>query len=157
MTVMLEKAGVNDAQEIYDLQIESFRELLNKYQDFDYSPGAEKPERTMQRLMEPFTDFYFISLNGKHIGALRICNFDKLCKLKQIFILPQYQGYGYAQEAITIAESLYPDAGRWELDTILQEEKLCHLYEKMGYKKTEKTECIKDGMDIVFFEKRRET
>ena len=46
MTIALEKADISDAREIYDLQIESFKELLNKYQDFDYSPGAEKPERT---------------------------------------------------------------------------------------------------------------
>ena len=52
-----------------------------------------------------------------------------------------------------IAESLYPNAGRWELDTILQEQKLCHLYEKMGYRKTGKTQRIKDGMDIVFYAK----
>ena len=79
MTITLEKADISDAREIYDLQIESFKELLNKYQDFDYSPGAEKPERTVQRLMEPITDFYFISLDGKHIGALRVCDFDSLC------------------------------------------------------------------------------
>ena len=107
MTITLEKADISDAREIYDLQIESFKALLNKYQDFDYSPGAEKPERTVQRLMEPITDFYFISLDGKHIGALRVCDFDSLCKLKQIFILPQYQGHGYAQKAMILACLLY--------------------------------------------------
>lgn len=92
-------------------------------------------------------------MDGKHIGALRVCNFGQLCKLKQIFILPEYQDRGYAQQAMRIAESLYPNAGRWELDTILQEQKLCHLYEKMGYRKTGKTQRIKDGMDIVFYAK----
>ena len=29
----------------------------------------------------------------------------------------------------------------------------CHLYSKMGYQKTGEIEHIKDGMDIVFFEK----
>ncbi|MFR1519292.1 MAG: GNAT family acetyltransferase [Clostridia bacterium] len=50
-------------------------------------------------------------------------------------------------------EQLYPSAERWELDTILQEEKLCYLYEKMGYKKTGQTQKIKAGMDIVFYAK----
>lgn len=84
---------------------------------------------------------------------MRICHFDKLCKLKQIYILPEYQGFGYAQKAITIAESLYPAVEKWELDTILQEEKLCYLYEKMGYKKTGKVEPIMNGMDIVYYAK----
>lgn len=72
---------------------------------------------------------------------------------KQRNDLPEYQGYGYAQRAITIAESFYPFAKEWELDTILQEEKLCYLYEKMGYKKTGKVEHIMNGMDLVFYAK----
>ena len=153
MTIGLDIATITNAQEIYDLQMKSFQALLEKYQDYDFSPGAEKLDRTIQRLQEPITDYYFISLEGKHIGALRICHFDKLCKLKQIFILPEYQGHGYSQKAIAIAESLYPTAEKWELDTILQEEKLCYLYEKMGYRKTGKVERIKNGMDLVFYAK----
>jgi len=53
-------------------------------------------------------------------------------------------------------EHLYPDARKWELDTIAQEEKLCHLYEKMGYRKTGRVEKLKDGMDIVYYEKNME-
>ena len=76
--------------------------------------------------------------------------------MKQIFILPEYQGYGYAQEAIKMVESFYTKAKRWELDTILQEKKLCYLYEKMGYQKTGKTEKIKDGMDLVYYAKEKQ-
>ena len=41
----------------------------------------------------------------------------------------------------------------WQLDTIAQEEKLRHLYEKMGYRRIEKTEQIKAGMELVYYEK----
>jgi hypothetical protein len=41
---------------------------------------------------------------------------DNLCKLKQIYILPKYQGNGYAQQAIIMIELLYPEAKHWELD-----------------------------------------
>jgi hypothetical protein len=40
------------------------------------------------------------------------------------------------------------------LDTILQEKGNCHLYEKIGYKKTGKIEKINERMDIVYYEKR---
>ena len=60
-------------------------------------------------------------------------------------------------EAIRKVESLFPDAVSWRLDTIAQEKKLCHLYQKMGYRKTGETEHIKDGMDTIFFEKSRVT
>ena len=50
-------------------------------------------------------------------------------------------------------EKLYPDAILWKLDTIAQEEYLCRLYEKLGYRKTGKTETVQPGMDLVFYEK----
>lgn len=153
MPIVLDIAAITDAQEIYDLQIKSFKVLLEKHQDYDSSPGAEKLECIIQRLREPITNYYFISLEEKHIGASRICHFDKRSNLKQLFIFPEYQGYGYVQEAIVIAKSLYPVAEKWELDTILQEEKLCYLYEKMGYRKTGKVKHIKNGMDLVFYAK----
>lgn len=153
MDIFLEKASLENAEEIYDLQIRSFKKLLAQYQDYDTNPGAEKLERTIQRLKELSTDFYFISVDERHIGAIRICDLGEKCMLKQIFILPEYQGNGYAQKAIKRAETFYPNAKKWELDTILQEKKLCYLYEKMGYKKTGKVERIKDGMDLVYYEK----
>lgn len=155
MTITLEKADISDAREIYDLQIESFKALLNKYQDFDYSPGAEKPERTVQRLMEPITDFYFISLDGKHIGALRVCDFDRMCKLKQIFILPQYQGHGYAQKAIIMAETRYPGAVRWELDTILQEESYAIYTKKWVIKRPVRPYVLRTEWILCFMPKEK--
>ena len=153
MEINLKKAVFEDCEEIYALQIKSFCALLRKYEDYDYSPGAEKIEKTHSRFREHGSVYWLIELCGKRIGAIRICNQGELCKLKQIFILPEYQGKGYAQAAISIAEGLYPHAKRWELDTILQEDKLCYLYEKMGYRKTGMTEKIKEGMDLVFYSK----
>lgn len=153
MEIALKRASAADAQQLYALQIHSFKPLLDKYQDFDTDPGAEKIERTIGRLGEGNSFFYFIQLDGIHIGAIRIIDLGDLCMLKQIFILPEYQGHGYAQTAIALAESLHKDAVHWELDTIKQEEKLCHLYEKMGYRQTGKEENIKDGMTLVFYRK----
>lgn len=153
MEITLTKAKLSNCEELYSLQTASFRPLLEKYQDYDSNPGAETKDRTLQRLKDPFSDYYFISLDGKHIGAIRICHFETLCKLKQLFILPEFQGHGYAQQAIELAEALYPEIPRWELDTISQEAKLCHLYEKMGYTKTGKVEKIKAGMDLVYYAK----
>lgn len=52
-----------------------------------------------------------------------------------------------------MTELLYPEAKHWELDKIKQETKLCHLYEKMGYKKTGKELSIKDKITLVFYKK----
>ena len=94
-----------------------------------------------------------ITLGTEVIGAVRVRWNDDIYVLAQILIIPEYQGLGYAQEAIHLVEAMYPNASLWRLDTIAQEAKLCHLYEKMGYHKTGHSEHIKNGMDIIFYEK----
>jgi len=136
------------------MQIQAFASLLEKYQDFNTNPGAEKLERIVQRMQQDFTDYYFIQVNNKNIGVIRILRLkDNICRISPMFILPEHQGYGYAQQAIVLAELLYPQATSWTLDTIKQELKLCHLYEKMGYKPTGKEEDIQDGMTIIYYAK----
>ena len=39
------------------------------------------------------------------------------------------------------------------LDTIQEEAGNCHLYEKIGYKKSGRTEVINERMTLVFYEK----
>jgi hypothetical protein len=54
---------------------------------------------------------------------------------------------------MVLLENRYLGAEKWTLDTIRQEQKLCYLYEKLGYVATGKQETIQPGMDIVFYEK----
>ena len=153
MNISLKKASIDNAKLIWHMQIAAFKPLLDKYQDHDYSPAAETLERTIYRISLPTADHWLILLNDTPIGAIGIGRYDGLLKLKRLFILPEYQNRGYAQIAVRLVENQYPSNIRWELDTILQEDKLCHLYEKLGYHKTNKIKPIKDGMDLIFFEK----
>lgn len=152
-SIRLMRAGLSDAKEMHEMQKICFQALLGKYQDYETSPAAEPLEKTVRRLRETFTDFYFIMLGNRKIGGLRVRHRDQKCKLGPIFLLTEYQSFGYAQEAIRQAEAEYPESILWELETILQEPKLRHLYEKMGYRRTGKTERIRDGMDLVYYEK----
>ena len=156
MAITLKKAGEADCPMIHEIQVKPFTLLLEKYQDFDTNPGAENLDRICQRFAQPFTDYYLICVEEIPIGMLRVCNFGELCRLSPICILPEYRGKGFARQAMAQAEMRYTGAKKWELDTILQEEKLCRLYEKMGYQKTGKYQKIKDGMDIILYEKRME-
>jgi hypothetical protein len=60
---------------------------------------------------------------------------------------------GYAQEAISLAEGLHSGAKSWVLDTIKQEARLCHLYEKMGYSLTGEEKRVNDRMTLVTYRK----
>ncbi len=50
-------------------------------------------------------------------------------------------------------EGLYPSARRWRLDSIVQEEGNCRLYERIGYRAIGVIMRIKEGMDIAQYEK----
>ncbi|WP_334305824.1 GNAT family N-acetyltransferase [Sporofaciens musculi] len=102
-----------------------------------------------------FTFYYFICIGGQKAGAVRVVD-PKEAKtnkrISPIFILPEFQGQGIAQKAILLCEQIH-GSNNWELDTILQEPKNCHLYEKLGYQKTGKTKAINDKLTLVFYEK----
>ena len=149
----LREAKKEDLKLLYSMQLKAFSALYEKYQDKDTSPAAESFERTLQRFYNTNVTYYLILEDDIIIGSIRVRKQDKIYVLVQILILPEYQNRGLAQLAIKKVESLYPDAEYWRLDTIAQEDKLSHLYSKMGYQKTGEIEHIKDGMDIVFFEK----
>ncbi len=157
MEIKLTRAGVEDAKEIHAMQIEAFRELLDRYQDFDTSPGCESVEKVEARLRQEYTYYYFICMGPQKVGAIRIVDKKepgKNMRISPLFILPQFQGQGIGQKAIRMCEELHGGMG-WELDTILQEEKNCYLYEKMGYRRTGKTEVVNERLTLVFYEKKQ--
>lgn len=154
MDISLTKAELKDAETIYTIQIKSFMVLLERYQDFETNPGSESIEKIVDRINQPFTDYYIIKSDGIAVGGVRIVKKDnKLYRVSPIFILPEQQGKGIAQKVFQMVEQIYSDAKGWELDTILQEQGNCYLYEKLGYEKTGKTEIINNKMTLVFYEK----
>ena len=104
MEVTLLRANVSDAKELHAMQIKAFKELLEKYQDFDTSPGNESIEKVEARLKQDVTFYYFICLGQQKVGAIRVV--DKKeggnKRISPIFVLPEFQGNGIAQEAIRL-------------------------------------------------------
>lgn len=154
MNIELVKANESHAKEIWNMQKAAFAELLIKYQDFDISPANEPLENVIMRLRQPFTYYYFIKFNGENIGAIRVVDkkSGETKRISPIFILPEYRNKGYAQAAISQVEKIHGERG-WTLETILQEAANCHLYEKMGYCKTDKLKQVNSLMTLVFYKK----
>ena len=152
--VILKVATEEDMQTVWKMQISAFSDLLDKYRDYETSPAAESFEKVMARFRQPWTTYYFIVADDETVGVIRVV--DKKDgsrkRISPIWIMQEYRNRGYAQAAITAAEQIH-GSGNWCLDTILQEKGNLHLYEKMGYHQTGKTEKINELMDIVFYEK----
>lgn len=157
MKVELLRANIGNAKELHAMQVKAFKALLEKYQDFDTSPANESVEKVEARLKQDFTFYYFICIGQQKVGAIRIVDKKEVGKNKRIsplFILPEFQGKGIAQQVIRLCEEKHGNEN-WELETILQERGNCHLYEKMGYRQTGKTEIINERLTLVFYEKGR--
>ena len=154
MKIELLKATESDIKEIWKMQVEAFKGLLEKYQDYDMSPATESYENVLNKYKQPWTSYYFITRNNEKVGAVRVI--DKKDgsrkRIVPIWIMPDFRNQGLAQLAMREVEKLY-DSHHWQLDTILQEQGNIYLYEKLGYKRTGEIENIKDGMDIVYFHK----
>ena len=152
--VRLERAGEQDAETIWKMQVEAFAELLKKYHDYGTNPGAEPLERVRAKLVQTHTFYYLIFADDVCVGAIRVVDSGdgRKKRISPLFILPEFRNHGYAQAAIQEAERLHGETG-WSLDTILQEPGNCRLYEKRGYHRTGRTTTVNEKLTLVLYEK----
>lgn len=75
--------------------------------------------------------------------------------ISPMFIHPIYQGKGIAQKVLILIEEMCPEAQIFELATILEEERNCFLYEKVGYTRTGVVKKLNDKTTLVYYKKER--
>ena len=154
MEITLVRANPEDAALLQELQRQAFWPLLEKYQDGETNPATETVATVREKILHPDYDTYRIVAAGQTVGAIRIARKNPgRYRIGRIYVIPEWQGQGVAQAAILACEAKYPDARVWELDTIEQEARNCHLYEKQGYRRTGGREVINERMTLVGFEK----
>lgn len=139
---------------VHDIQKRSFKQLLDKYHDYDVNPAMESIYMVKEKMDRANTTAYIFKLNDVNVGWVRVTELAEVTyKISALCVLPEYQNRGIAQEALKQIESHYPKAQKWILDTILQEKGSCHLYEKLGYKKVGDLIPINERMTLVSYEK----
>lgn len=112
----------DNAKELHAMQVEAFKELLEKYQDFDASPANENIEKVEARLKQDFTFYYFICVGQQKVGAIRIIDKKENAKNKRIFpifILAEFQEKGIAQKAIQLCEEIHGSESELFIDFLL--------------------------------------
>lgn len=145
----------NDIDIVFDIQQAAYKSLYEKYRDDNSNPYMESKETVLKKYTREGTKGYIFIKNGVPVGTVRINLYpeSKSGRVSALGVHPQYQGQGIAQQALLQIEKKHSDVERWFLDTILQEAGNCHLYEKIGYKKTGNYKKINDMMTLVFYEK----
>ncbi|MEK3808559.1 GNAT family N-acetyltransferase [Bacillus sp. FSL H8-0547] len=156
MAFILVKAVIEDSEMLHSGQVSAFKPLLERYRDFDTSPANEPISKVRSRIREGH--FYKVMADGQFAGAIRIKRGEETEShwISPMFILPEWQGRGFAARTIQLAAEKYPEAGKWELATILEEEKNCRVYEKAGFTRTGVKKKLNDAATLVYFEKNGE-
>ena len=153
-TLRLVRAQAADAEMATKMQQVAFAELLERYQDHDTNPANEGVERILWKIQNSGSYYYIIKVGQNIVGAIRVVDEGNGTRkrISPLYILPEYRGKGYAQQAMMEAERIH-GANHWELGTILEEKGNCYLYEKMGYHQTGSRAVINEKMTIVGYEK----
>lgn len=136
----------------FSMQKKCFKPLYEKYYD-EKSPYKESFAKFVSRTTKPSFQMYWIVDNSTKVGQIWVATKNNTAKLARLFVLAKYQNKGYATTAIIDTEKLYSQYYHWQLDTIKEEKKNVHLYQKLGYKPCGKEKIINDKMTIIEFEK----
>lgn len=169
--IELVAAKAADAELIHKMQMEAFMPLYEKYHDDETSPAKESLEKVLWRITEQDSDYFIICLapdmhsadayassrgghlpEGKAAGAVRIVRDrkqDNVRWISPLFVLPELQNRGIAQKAIRRVFELYPETAVWKLETILQEERNCYLYEKCGFVRAGNEQAVNERLTLI--------
>lgn len=154
MDVKLEKASDKDSNAIFEIQVNAFKPLLEKYKDYNTNPANESVDRVKTRINYANGGFYKILFKDILVGAM--CIFwkeDTQFWISPMFISPGYQGKGIAQKAIVLIQEMFPQAVSWELKTILEEERNCYLYEKIGFQVIGEKHILNENSTLIHYKK----
>lgn len=140
---------------VFDIQQQAYFPLFQKYHDIETNPYLESKAVVLRKYSRPGTFGYVFLEENVPVGAVRIVSKGDVCKISALAVLPKYQNRGIAQTALREIEAIHSHAKTWVLDTLMQEPGNCHLYEKLGYLQTGKTEVINDNLTLIFYRKER--
>lgn len=148
--IILLEANVDDAESLLNIQRLAFMILQHKYGE---SPAEHSIENIKAKIEQG--DYYKIIYCNRLVGGIFVhSKYEPTTfNLHIIYILPELQGKGIAQEVIIKIENIYPNVKKWTLDTPITEYRNCYLYEKVGYKRTGKMEKVNDKLTLIYFEK----
>lgn len=162
--VTLIRATENDAELIHRMKYEAFLPIYEEYHDDEISPTREKIDKVIWQLTNPGSEYYLIQVGGENAGAVRVArkwemvDGEKIIRpdknyISPIFILPRFQNGGVGQAVMNQLFEMYPNTKTWALDTIKQDARNCHFYERCGFMRVGEEKRVNERMSLVDYEK----
>jgi ribosomal protein S18 acetylase RimI-like enzyme len=150
LNVIIERAALEDAKEILDLQKLAYQSEAEIYDDHTIPPLTQ----TLGEIRNDFQRQIFLkaSMGGKIIGSVRAFLKEETCFIGRLIVHPDFQNQGIGIKLMSEVERDLSEARRFELFTGQKSERNIHLYQKLGYH-VFKTEAVTKDLQLLYMEK----
>lgn len=149
--IYIEKASIEDVEEILELQKLAYISEAEIINDFTIPPLHQTLDDTLSEFSQQI--FLKVEIDNKIIGSVRIYMELGTVYIGKLIVHPDYQNLGIGTKLLNAAEKQFPDAERYELFTGEKSEKSLYIYNKNGYR-IFKNKKVSEKLTIVFLEKK---
>jgi len=156
LTARIEKAHLHDATVLTRVATRAFKND-NRFKpseaDMNGPPGNDQVQTHEKRIKSVY--YYKVSLQDRIIGGcfLKSVTEDHYA-IHGIFIDPDFQNRGYGQKLLEFVLHRHAEIRKWSLETPDYSARNRHFYEKMGFRKTGRSEIRKDlGWAFIYYQK----
>ncbi|MCP3660168.1 MAG: GNAT family N-acetyltransferase [Bacteroidetes bacterium] len=149
--MIIDKAQIEDANKILNLQILAFQSEAEIYTDWDIAPLKQ----TTSEIKKEIQDKTVLKavVNNQIIGSVKAYENKNICYIERLIVHPDYKNQGIGTKLMQEIENIFNKATKYELFTGARSLKNIHLYEKIDYR-IFKTELI-NNIKMVYLEKSR--
>ena len=149
MSVGIYKAGLEDLQEILQLQYLSYQSEAALFGSRDIPPLKQ----TLDEVIAEYKNGIVLKMTDDDVivGSIRAKERNGTVYIGKLMVHPDYRRNGYGTKLLTEIEKYFPDK-RYELFTSTRSTDNIRLYQNLGYKIFDST-AITDELQFVYMEK----
>lgn len=152
--MIIQRATLEDAPEIFALQKIVYQNEAEIYNDYSLAPLRQ----TLAEMKVQFETRIFLKavVNGKIIGSVRGGREGDTVHLSRLIVHPYFWKRGIGTKLIEDIEAAFPDAPRFETFTGQKSRHTMGPYQSLGYT-VFRQEKVSEQRDRVYLEKKRKT
>ena len=149
MSVGIYKAGLEDLQEILQLQYLSYQSEAALFGSRDIPPLKQ----TLDEVIAEYKNGIVLKMTDDDVivGSIRAKERNGTVYIGKLMVHPDYRRNGYGTKLLTEIEKYFPDK-RYELFTSTRSTDNIRLYQNLGYKMFDR-KTITDELQFVYMEK----
>ena len=149
MSIGIYKAGLEDLQEILQLQYLSYQSEAALFGSRDIPPLKQ----TLDEVIAEYKNGIVLKMTDDDVivGSIRAKERNGTVYIGKLMVHPDYRRNGYGTKLLTKIEKYFPDK-RYELFTSTRSTDNIRLYQNLGYKMFDR-KAITDELQFVYMEK----